>query len=442
MDLCNINEIKALLARHGFHFSKAKGQNFLTQNWVPREIVARAGIDETCAALEVGPGIGPLTQELCRSAKKVIAIEVDRSLQPVLAETMAGNENLEIIFGDVLKTDIRALVAEEFAGLRPVACANLPYYITTPILAALLESRAFESITVMVQKEVAQRIAAPAGKGDYGAFSVFCQYYAVPELLFGKVVRVIDQPGLSLKTPFVQSTSTLPKTEMLYDLAASDVITSDKKSMVADSFVLWRIVDPLKFIQTLSGSVSGAEARLDQAVYNSLKTVISSMKQEDVISGRDGELAARITEHVNDTTEFRDYGIEVLAIETKRIDLPDENKAAVYERMISERGNIAASYEAQGNAEAKRIRNEADKTVDITISEANSQSEKLKAAGEAEYMRILSEAYDTPEEADFYEFMRALDMAQKALVGGNKTLVVSSDSPIAKIFSGQWGQAE
>ena len=237
---------------------------------------------------------------------------------------------------------------------------------------------------------------------------------------FGKVVRVIDQPGLSLKTPFVQSTSTLPKTEMLYDLAASDVITSDKKSMVADSFVLWRIVDPLKFIQTLSGSVSG----------------------EDVISGRDGELAARITEHVNDTTEFRDYGIEVLAIETKRIDLPDENKAAVYERMISERGNIAASYEAQGNAEAKRIRNEADKTVDITISEANSQSEKLKAAGEAEYMRILSEVYDTPEEADFYEFMRALDMAQKALVGGNKTLVVSSDSPIAKIFSGQWGQAE
>ena len=184
MDLCNINEIKALLARHGFHFSKAKGQNFLTQNWVPREIVARAGIDETCAALEVGPGIGPLTQELCRSAKKVIAIEVDRSLQPVLAETMAGNENLEIIFGDVLKTDIRALVAEEFAGLRPVACANLPYYITTPILAALLESRAFESITVMVQKEVAQRIAAPAGKGEYGAFSVFCQYYALPELLF------------------------------------------------------------------------------------------------------------------------------------------------------------------------------------------------------------------------------------------------------------------
>ena len=184
MDLCNINEIKALLTRHGFHFSKAKGQNFLTQSWVPREIVLDAGIDDTCGVLEVGPGIGPLTQQLCRSAKKVVAVEVDRSLQSVLAETMAGNENLTILFADILKTDIKALVEEEFSGLRPMACANLPYYITTPVLAALLESRAFEAVTVMVQKEVAQRICAPAGKGDYGAFSVFCQYYAVPELLF------------------------------------------------------------------------------------------------------------------------------------------------------------------------------------------------------------------------------------------------------------------
>lgn len=170
MDLCNINEIKALLTRHGFHFSKAKGQNFLTQSWVPREIVLDAGIDDTCGVLEVGPGIGPLTQQLCRSAKKVVAVEVDRSLQSVLAETMAGNENLTILFADILKTDIKALVEEEFSGLRPMACANLPYYITTPVLAALLESRAFEAVTVMVQKEVAQRICAPAGKGDYGAF--------------------------------------------------------------------------------------------------------------------------------------------------------------------------------------------------------------------------------------------------------------------------------
>ena len=184
MDLCNINEIKPLLERHGFHFSKSKGQNFLIDASVPRRIAEEAGIDESCGALEVGPGIGPLTQQLCLHAKKVVAVEVDRSLQPVLAETMAGNENLEIIFGDILKTDIQKLVSEEFAGLRPMACANLPYYITTPVLAALLESRCFEAVTVMVQKEVAQRICSPAGKGDYGAFSVFCQYYAEPELLF------------------------------------------------------------------------------------------------------------------------------------------------------------------------------------------------------------------------------------------------------------------
>lgn len=252
---------------------------------------------------------------------------------------------------------------------------------------------------------------------------------------FGAVVRVIDQPGLSLKMPFVQTASTLPQTEMLYDLAVSDVITADKKSMVADSFVLWEISDPLKFIQTLSGNLANAEYRIDTVVYNSLKNVISSMKQEEVISGRDGELAAKIMENVGDT--FTAYGITVKAIETKRIDLPDENKAAVYERMISERGNIAASYVAEGDAEAKEIRNEADKSVQITLSEARAEAEKIKAEGEAEYMRILSQAYDTQDEADFYEFMRALDMARSALTSGSKTLVVSSDSPIAQVFNGE-----
>lgn len=249
---------------------------------------------------------------------------------------------------------------------------------------------------------------------------------------FGAVVKIVDEPGLSMKIPFIQSISTLPKTEMLYDLAVSDVITSDKKSMVADSFVLWRISDPLKFIQALSGNVANAEYRIDTVVYNSLKTVISSMRQEEVISGRDGLLAQRIMDNVG--SAFDNYGIKLLAIETKRIDLPDENKSAVYERMISERANIAASYTAEGAAEAKQIRNEADKSVSITLSQANAAAEKLKAEGEAEYMRILSEVYDTPEEADFYEFMRALDMAQKALATGEKTLVVSADSPIAKIF--------
>jgi 16S rRNA (adenine1518-N6/adenine1519-N6)-dimethyltransferase len=184
MNLCDIQDIKALLARHGFHFSKSKGQNFLTQSWVPRMIAEEAGIDETCGVLEIGPGIGPLTEQLCDHAAKVVAVEVDQSLKPILAETMAGKDNLEIVWGDVLKMDVAALVAEKFQGLRPMACANLPYYITSPILAALLESRQFEAVTVMVQKEVAQRIQAAAGTADYSAFSVFCQYYAEPEILF------------------------------------------------------------------------------------------------------------------------------------------------------------------------------------------------------------------------------------------------------------------
>ena len=184
MNLCDIHEIKALLARHGFRFSKAKGQNFLTAAWVPQRIAQDSGVGPDCGVLEIGPGIGPLTQQLCRYAGKVVAVEVDTSLKPVLAETMAGQDKLQLIFGDVLKTDLTALVAREFEGLRPMACANLPYYITSPILSRLLESRLFEAVTVMVQKEVAQRICAGAGSGDYSAFSVFCQYYAEPEILF------------------------------------------------------------------------------------------------------------------------------------------------------------------------------------------------------------------------------------------------------------------
>lgn len=184
MNLCDINVIKPLLQKHGFHFSKSKGQNFLTQSWVPREIAEAAGIDETCGVLEVGPGIGPLTQALCENAAKVVSVEVDTSLKPILAETMADADNFTLIFGDILKTNIPALVAEHFAGLRPMACANLPYYITSPVLSALLEARCFEAVTVMVQKEVAQRICAQPGSKDYSAFSLFCQYYAEPEILF------------------------------------------------------------------------------------------------------------------------------------------------------------------------------------------------------------------------------------------------------------------
>ena len=184
LDVCNIGVMKPLLAEHGFHFSKAKGQNFLIAPWVTERIAEDSGVDETVGVLEIGPGIGPLTQQLCLRAKKVCAVEVDTRLEPLLQKTVGEFSNLEILWSDILKQDVKALVAEKFDGLRPMACANLPYYITTPILSALLEAECFERVTVMVQKEVAQRIAAKPGTADYGAFTVFCQFYAQPELLF------------------------------------------------------------------------------------------------------------------------------------------------------------------------------------------------------------------------------------------------------------------
>ena len=184
MDLCDIREIKSLLARHGFHFSKSMGQNFLIQSWVPRDIAAASGAGPGVGVLEIGPGIGPLTDRLAGLADRVAAVELDRSLLPVLAETMAGHDNVEIVPGDILKLDVPALVGEKLAGLTPIVCANLPYNITTPVLTALLEARCFASITVMIQREVARRICAAPGTPDYGAFSVYCQVHAGTELLF------------------------------------------------------------------------------------------------------------------------------------------------------------------------------------------------------------------------------------------------------------------
>ena len=184
INVTDIQVMKPLLAQHGFHFSKAKGQNFLIASWVPERIAGDAGVDATAGVLEIGPGIGPLTQQLALRAGKVCAVEVDQRLQPILALTVGNFDNLEIIWNDVLKMDVKALVREKFPGLRPMACANLPYYITSPILSALLEAECFDSVTVMVQKEVAQRIAAKPGSADYSAFTVFCNYYAEPEILF------------------------------------------------------------------------------------------------------------------------------------------------------------------------------------------------------------------------------------------------------------------
>ena len=176
--------MKPLLAEHGFHFSKAKGQNFLIASWVPESIARESGVESDVGVLEIGPGIGPLTQQLALRAGKVCAVEVDDRLKPILGLTVGEFDNVEIVWGDILKRSIPELVAEKLPGLRPMACANLPYYITSPILTALLEAECFEAVTVMVQKEVAQRIAARPGTADYSAFTVFCQYYAQPELLF------------------------------------------------------------------------------------------------------------------------------------------------------------------------------------------------------------------------------------------------------------------
>ena len=252
---------------------------------------------------------------------------------------------------------------------------------------------------------------------------------------FGKVDRVISSSGISFKIPFIESTQSLPKETLLYDLAASDVITKDKKTMISDSYVLWKISDPLKFAQTLNSSVESGESRINTAVYNVTKNAISSMSQDQVITSRDGELSDMVMEAIG--TNMDQYGIELLKFETKQLDLPDDNKEAVYERMISERDNIAATYKAEGNSEAKVIRNKTDKEVAIQISDAKKQAEILEAEGEQEYMKILAQAYGEEDRSEFYSFVRSLDALKTSMKGEDKTVILSADSPIAQSFEGK-----
>ena len=211
IDVCDIQVMKPLLAEHGFHFSKAKGQNFLIARWVPEQIAEQSGVDKTAGVLEIGPGIGPLTQQLAMRAGKVCAVELDKRLEPILNMTVGEFSNLEIVWDDILKQDVAALVQEKFAGLRPMACANLPYYITSPILSALLEAECFDSVTVMVQKEVALRIAAKPGTADYSAFTVFCQFYAEPELLFDVPAHCfLPQPKVTSAVIMLKTRKSLP----------------------------------------------------------------------------------------------------------------------------------------------------------------------------------------------------------------------------------------
>ena len=252
-------------------------------------------------------------------------------------------------------------------------------------------------------------------------------------LRFGRINRVVTESGYYFLNPFVDAVTILPKQVMIYDIPASDVITSDKKTMIVDEFVLWRITDATKFAQTLNASVSNAEYRIDTIVFNATKNVISATSQEDVISGRDGRLVASIMDAIGDSGS--QYGMEIIAVETKHLDLPDDNKTAVYQRMISERETIAAEYTAEGNSQAQIIINETDRTVNENISNAEAEAAITIADGEAEYMRILGEAYDTDEKKEFYAYMRALEAAKNSM-GNDTTLILDKDSEIAQIFLG------
>lgn len=251
---------------------------------------------------------------------------------------------------------------------------------------------------------------------------------------FGKISSIRSEAGISFKVPFIQSVDKLPKQLLIYDIAQSDVITMDKKTMIADSYVLWRISDPLKFAQSVNSSVPAAEGRINAVVYNSIKNVIGSMNQNDVISSRKGGLDEKIMDNIGNGMD--QYGITIVAVETKRLDLPADNKEAVYERMISERSQIAATYTAEGQADAQVIKNTTDKDVSISISDAQAKAAQIEAEGEAEYMRILAEAYGDDSRREFYSFIRSLEALEKSFTGGNKTIVLPADSPIAQLFLG------
>ncbi|MBR3000592.1 MAG: protease modulator HflC [Oscillospiraceae bacterium] len=260
------------------------------------------------------------------------------------------------------------------------------------------------------------------------------EYAAVRQL--GKIVRVDDTPGLKVKIPFIQTVQKISGKIIIYDIEESDVITRDKKSMIADNFVLWRVTDPMAYIRTLNAIKGRAEERIDAAVYNALKNTISSMDQDDIILATGEKLTERITTAAN--KDIGQYGIEIVTSQIKMLGIPSDNEAAVYERMISERQNIAASYVADGQAEAQVIRNTTDKEAAMLKAEAEKQAAILEAEGEEEYLRILQEAYNSPEKAEFYEFMRGLESLKSSLSGsGKKVLVLDKDSELVDILYGE-----
>ena len=254
---------------------------------------------------------------------------------------------------------------------------------------------------------------------------------------FSKIVDTTDEAGLHFKIPFVDSVKYFSKATTLYDIPPSEVLTSDKQNMTVDCYVLWKINDPLKFYQTL-GTPLAAEDRLNALTYNELKTVMGTLAQADIINMEDGAKRNDIYESIaSDVNELaQTYGISVVDVKIKQFDLPESNLNAVYNRMISERNQMAEKYTAEGNQEAAMIRNQVDRDVNIMISNAQAQAAELEAEGEAEYMRLLAEAYDSDDKKEFYEFTLALDALKKSLTGAEKTVILDANSELAQILMG------
>lgn len=250
----------------------------------------------------------------------------------------------------------------------------------------------------------------------------------------GKAKYVTTETGLHTHIPFIENTVHVYTGKRMYDIPSSDVITADKKSMIADDYVIWKVVDPIKYYQTLGGVQGRAEERIEAAVYNATKNTISSLTQDEIIAARGDALTSMITTSAN--TEMGQYGIDIELAEIKALDLPENNKAAVYERMSSERLNIAAGYVAQGKANAQKIKNETDRQVSVNLADAKAKAAVLEAEGEAEYMKILSDAYNDPDKADFYNYVRGLD-ALKAMAKADSTIILDKDSEYAKILYGK-----
>lgn len=257
---------------------------------------------------------------------------------------------------------------------------------------------------------------------------------------FGKVVTIRDEAGFYIKIPFIEEVSALPKNLLLYDVTPSDVLTADKKALVVDSYAVWRIVDPLLFLQSV-GSVTEMESRIDAATFSVVKNTMGTMIQTDIIQSGASEANRNntniiITAKVNEQLTS-EYGVEVKSIEIKKLDLPEANESAVYDRMISEREQMAAKYVAEGELEASVIRNDTDKQASIIISQAEAEAEKIKGEGEAEYMRIIAEAYATADQRDFYEFYRSLEALRSVFTDGSdrtRKLVLPEDSYLASLF--------